>query len=132
MMTFIKQFHEGVIVTLHFWFMTYDLLFFSFIRMSANNHVFVEWEERIISKERGNRVVHYYLNESNGNSVLAIVGTEKSLRHMIYVLSEDFVINYGCTTTVRAGTKWRTRRDVVEWLMSIVSRGQPISTTPGM
>lgn len=112
MMTFIKQFHEGVIVTLHFWFMTYDLLFFSFIRMSANNHVFVEWEERIISKERGYRVVHYYLNESNGNSVLAIVGIEKSLRHMIYVLSEDFVINYGCTITVRAGTKWRARRDV--------------------
>ncbi|CAI9760233.1 unnamed protein product [Fraxinus pennsylvanica] len=109
---------------------TWFSVFLCFIRMSANNHVFVAWEERIISKEKGNRVVHYYLNESNGNSVIAVVGTEKSLRHMIYVVSEDFVIYYGCTRTVRAGAKWRARRDVVEWLTSIVSRGQPISTTP--
>ncbi|KAL2473511.1 agenet domain-containing protein/bromo-adjacent-like proteiny (BAH) domain-containing protein [Forsythia ovata] len=96
--------------------------------MSANNHVLMAWEERIISQEKGNRVVHYYLKDSNANSVLAVVGTERSVRHMIYVVTEDFIRVYGCTRTVHVGTKWRARRDVVEWLSSIVSRGEPIST----
>ncbi|XP_073147019.1 uncharacterized protein [Henckelia pumila] len=83
---------------------------------------FKAWEERVISPEKGNRVIHYYLKDS----VLAVVGTERSIRHMIYVVSEDFISIYGSTTRVHAETKWRSRREVVEWLTSVVSRSAPV------
>ncbi|KAL3519284.1 hypothetical protein ACH5RR_017433 [Cinchona calisaya] len=89
--------------------------------MVLSNQVFVSWEERIISQEKGNRVVHYYLRESSENSILAVVGTERSIRHMIYVVTEDFVDAYGFTGIVTARTKWRARREVVEWLTELVS-----------
>lgn len=91
-----------------------------------NCQAFESWEERVISPEKGNRVVHYYLKDSTGNSVLAVVGTERSIRHMIYVVSEDFIYIYGSTTRVHAETKWRARREVVEWLTSVVSRSAPV------
>ena len=54
--------------------------------MAVNNRCFVEWKEQFVSQERGNRVVHYYLKDSAGESVLAVVGTERSVRHMCYVV----------------------------------------------
>lgn len=89
--------------------------------MVLNNQVFVAWEERIISQEKGKRVVHYYLRESSAKSILAVVGTERSIRHMIYVVSQGFVDAYGFTGIVTAGMKWRARREVVEWLTELVS-----------
>nr|XP_027089503.1 uncharacterized protein LOC113710599 [Coffea arabica] len=89
--------------------------------MVLNDQVFVAWEERIISQEKGNRVVHYYLQQSSEDTVLAVVGTERSIRHMTYVVSKGFVDAYGFTGIVTAGTKWRARRDVVEWLTKLVS-----------
>ncbi|KAK1306820.1 hypothetical protein QJS10_CPA10g01817 [Acorus calamus] len=85
---------------------------------------FVEWEERFVSQERGNRVVHYFLKDSEGESVLAVVGTERSLRHMVYVVPEEFSRAHG--TYERAaglppGFKWRSRREVVDWLTSLLS-----------
>ncbi|KZV51242.1 hypothetical protein F511_05899 [Dorcoceras hygrometricum] len=40
---------------------------------------------------------------------------------MTYAVSEDFVYIYGSTTSVHTETKWRARREVVEWLTSLVS-----------
>ncbi|KAL3521828.1 hypothetical protein ACH5RR_014662 [Cinchona calisaya] len=57
-------------------------------QMFLHNQVFITWEERIISQEKGNR---------------------------------DFVDAYGYMGTVTAGTKWRARREVVEWLTELVS-----------
>ncbi|XP_073055971.1 uncharacterized protein [Primulina eburnea] len=91
-----------------------------------NCQAFKSWEERVISSEKGNRVVHYYLKGSAGNSVLAVVGTERSIRHMVYVVSEDFIYIYGSTTRIHCETKWRARREVVEWLTSVVSRSAPV------
>lgn len=90
--------------------------------MFLHNQVFVAWEERIISLEKGNRVVNFYLTDSCGNSVLAVVGTERSIRHMIYIVSQDFVDAYGYMGIATAGTKWRARREVVEWLTELVSK----------
>lgn len=89
--------------------------------MVSQNQVFVAWEERIISHEKGNRVVHFYLKESCENSILAVVGTERSIRHMIYIVSQDFADAYGYMGIVTAGTKWRARREVVEWLTELVA-----------
>ncbi|KAL5197869.1 hypothetical protein ABZP36_001381 [Zizania latifolia] len=83
---------------------------------------FVRWREEFVSQERGSRVVHYYLEDVAGESHLAVVGTERSLRHMLYVVSEDFREAQGCGgVDGGAGTlarKWRSRREVVDWLSS--------------
>uniref|UniRef100_A0A5B7B527 BAH domain-containing protein n=1 Tax=Davidia involucrata TaxID=16924 RepID=A0A5B7B527_DAVIN len=90
--------------------------------MAANSHCFVEWKEQFVSKERGNRVVHYLLKDVSGNSILAVVGTERSVRHMFYVVSEEFLNVYGTENSVHAGYRWRSRREVVNWLTSMLSK----------
>jgi hypothetical protein len=51
---------------------------------------FVRCREEFLSQEKGSRVVHYYLEDNAGVPRLAVVGKERSLRHMLYVVSEDF------------------------------------------
>ncbi|CAE6242413.1 unnamed protein product [Arabidopsis arenosa] len=90
--------------------------------MCENDHHFVEWKEHFVSQERGNRVVHYFLKDSAGESILAVVGTERSVRHMFYVVSEEFVRIHGSENSIHAGFKWRSRREVVDWLTSMLSK----------
>ncbi|KAF8410852.1 hypothetical protein HHK36_003389 [Tetracentron sinense] len=90
--------------------------------MSVKSHGFVEWEEKFVSQERGNRVVHYFLKDSAGSSVLAVVGTERSLWRMHYVVSEEFLQVYGSEKEVKACFKWRSRREVVAWLTLWLSK----------
>ncbi|OAY80782.1 hypothetical protein ACMD2_07072 [Ananas comosus] len=82
---------------------------------------FVKWREEFVSQERGSRVVHYYLEDSSGGSHLAVVGTERSLRHMLYVVSEEFYRTYASEKLVVSSLKWRSRREVVDWLASFLS-----------
>jgi len=91
------------------------------VRMAADTVEFVSWEEHIISQERGNRVVHYFLKDSSGNLILAVQGTERSVRHMIYVVSDEFIDKYESMNYVNSSTKWRARRDVIDWLSRLVS-----------
>ncbi|KAL7142870.1 hypothetical protein ABFS83_08G153700 [Erythranthe nasuta] len=105
---------------------------FCILRMSENQ-VLKAWEERVISSEKGNRIIHYILKDSTGDSLLAVVGKERSINHMCYTVSEEFLHAMGPTSTVHSSTKWRSRRDVVEWLVSLVSKNGPIvanSTNP--
>lgn len=89
---------------------------------SSNDHCFVEWKEQFVSKERGHRVVHYFLKDVSGESILAVVGTERSVRHMFYVVSEEFLKAYAGEDSVYAGFRWRSRREVVNWLTSMLSK----------
>lgn len=91
-------------------------------RMSEDNQGFVAWEEHIVCNERGNRVIHFYLKDVSGDSVLAVIGTERSVRHMTYVVSDEFMRLHGFEKSIIACTKWRARREVVDWLTSLVSR----------
>ncbi|PPD94062.1 hypothetical protein GOBAR_DD08927 [Gossypium barbadense] len=90
--------------------------------MSGNGHCFVEWKEEFVSQERGNRVVHYFLKDSVGESIRAVIGTERSVRHMFYIVAEEFVKVYGAEHSIHAGFKWRSRREVVDWLTSMLSK----------
>ncbi|KAE8680267.1 Pectin lyase-like superfamily protein [Hibiscus syriacus] len=90
--------------------------------MSGNGHCFVEWKEEFVSQERGNRVVHYFLKGSSGESIRAVIGTERSVRHMFYIVAEEFVEVYGADHSIHAGFKWRSRREVVDWLTSMLSK----------
>ncbi|XP_076895507.1 uncharacterized protein LOC143548147 isoform X2 [Bidens hawaiensis] len=90
--------------------------------MAANSQCFVEWKEHYVSKEKGKRVVHYFLKDVSGESVLAVVGTERSIRHMLYVVAEDFLKVNEADKSVNAGYRWRSRREVVNWLTSRLSK----------
>lgn len=111
-MPFLKSTASGVLLTL------VGIL----LKMTVNDRCFVEWKEQFVSQERGNRVVHYYLKDSGGESVLAVVGTERSVRHMCYVAAEEFLEICGKEGCVPAGFKWRSRREVVDWLTSMLSK----------
>ena len=100
--------------------------------MTGNGHFFVEWKEQFVSQERGHRVVHYFLKDSAGESVLAVVGTERSVRHMFYVVAEEFVRVYGAKNSIHAGFKWRSRREVVDWLTSMLSKQQLLGDRSSM
>lgn len=90
--------------------------------MAASGQCFVEWKEQFVSKERGKRVVHYLLKDISGESILAVVGTERSVRHMFYVVSEEFLKVNGAENSINAGYRWRSRREVVNWLTSMLSK----------
>ncbi|KAL9235249.1 hypothetical protein vseg_010025 [Gypsophila vaccaria] len=98
---------------------------------SENEACFLEWIEEFVSQERGSRVVHYLLKDSEGNSVLAVVGTERSLRHMVYVVADEFLTYSGTDNPIQAGFKWRSRREVVDWLTSMLAK-QENSEYPGI
>lgn len=100
--------------------------------MTGNSHCFVEWKEQFVSQERGNRVVHYFLKDSTGESIRAVVGTERSVRHMFYVVAEEFLQAYGKESSIHAGYKWRSRREVVDWLTSMLSKQNVHGDRSGM
>ncbi|TKY69370.1 hypothetical protein E2542_SST05643 [Spatholobus suberectus] len=85
---------------------------------SCERSVYVSWEEVFVSSDKGRREVHYLLKRRGGGSDLAVVGKEKSLRHMSY------------RYTIRGASlgpylKLKSRREVVEWLDSVVSDSSP-------
>ncbi|KAM7263678.1 hypothetical protein ACFE04_001361 [Oxalis oulophora] len=92
--------------------------------MSADDPDFVAWEEHIVCHQRGSRVVNYYLKDADGNSVLAVLGTEKSVRHMLYVISGNFIKAYESKNFISPSTKWRAKRHVVDWLTSMTSKNR--------
>ncbi|KAF5198744.1 Agenet domain-containing protein / bromo-adjacent domain-containing protein [Thalictrum thalictroides] len=92
---------------------------------AANVGGFLEWKEVFISQVKGSRVVHYYFTDTAGNSILAVVGTERSLRHMVYVVADEFYQLYGTERNITAGFKWRSKREVVEWLTSSLLKQHP-------
>lgn len=105
--------------------------FGAFRRMAENGVSFVEWKEEYVSQERGGRIVHYILKDSCGESILAVVGTERSLRHMVYVVAEEFLSYSGTDNPVQAGFKWRSRREVVDWLTSMLAKQQQADSPSG-
>ncbi|KAM0908045.1 hypothetical protein ACQ4PT_015715 [Festuca glaucescens] len=100
----------------------------------------MQWEEVVVSNDRGRRLVHYYLRGAGGASggeerELAVVGRERSPRHMSYAVQGRFLRSLAAAgdgsaspspsqspaAAEGAPRKWRSRREVVDWLSSLVS-----------
>ncbi|KAK7407555.1 hypothetical protein VNO78_09508 [Psophocarpus tetragonolobus] len=79
-----------------------------------NTTVYVSWEEVFLSTDKGRREVHYFLKRRGGGSDLAVLGKEKTLRHMSY----RYAIR---NASFRPCFKLRSRREVVDWLDSLLS-----------
>ncbi|KAH0991140.1 hypothetical protein GBA52_002623 [Prunus armeniaca] len=82
---------------------------------------FVRWDEVFVSSDKGRREVHYYLKRSDGSSDLAVVGKEKSLRHMSY----HYAFRNRSLFSMSSLVKLKSRREVVDWLNSVVSDTSP-------
>nr|XP_010932610.1 uncharacterized protein LOC105053217 [Elaeis guineensis] len=117
--------------------------------MEEMGKVFVGWEEEVVSNDKGRRVVHYYLQDAAGGMDLAVVGREKSVRHMSYAVPGQFLRSLlalrpdhhllaaassssGCSPSSSSGLslRWRTRREVVDWLSSLVSDSVSYGLSP--
>lgn len=102
-------------------------------RMADNqNQVQRVWEERVICQAKGRRIVHYILRDSTRNSLLAVVGIERSINHMMYTPTRDYLHAFGYTRKVHAGTRWKSRKVVTRFLKSVASRGGSIFPVPSM
>ncbi|XP_019180424.1 PREDICTED: uncharacterized protein LOC109175594 isoform X3 [Ipomoea nil] len=87
---------------------------------AAKAPVYVSWDEVCLSTDKGRKEVHYYLKRRDGLSDLAVVGTEKAMRHISYhyAIKGMSLLSVSNSSSL---SKLRTRREVVDWLNSIVS-----------
>uniref|UniRef100_A0A5B6ZQB1 BAH domain-containing protein n=1 Tax=Davidia involucrata TaxID=16924 RepID=A0A5B6ZQB1_DAVIN len=86
---------------------------------ASMSSAFVRWEEVYVSSDKGRREVHYYLKRRNGTSDLAVIGREKSLRHMSYhyAIRDRSLLSISPSSSL---LKLRSRREVIDWLNSII------------
>lgn len=83
---------------------------------------YVSWEEVFVSSDKGRREVHYFLKRRDGASDLAVIGKEKSLRHMSYHYA---IRDRALLPSSSSLSKLKSRREVVDWLNFIVSGAYP-------
>ncbi|OMP06770.1 hypothetical protein COLO4_07905 [Corchorus olitorius] len=98
---------------------------------SSSTAAYVSWDEVNVSTDKGRREVHYYLKRRDGISDLAVIGKEKSLRHMSYHFA---IKNRSLFFSNTPFYKLKTRREVVYWLESVVSDSssrEPYSSVGG-
>lgn len=83
---------------------------------------YVDWEEEVVSNEKGRREVHYYLRRSDdGGRDLVVVGKDRSTRHMTYryrIKDNKLLLSI---LNGFSREKLRSRREVVDWLNSILT-----------
>ncbi|CAJ1932329.1 unnamed protein product [Sphenostylis stenocarpa] len=84
------------------------------VTTSCEKSVYVSWEEVLVSSDKGRREVHYLLKRRGGAADLAVVGKEKTLRHMSYRYATR-------SASLGPYVKLKSRREVVDWLDSVVS-----------
>lgn len=87
---------------------------------------YVSWEEVNVSSDKGRREVHYYLKRMDGGLDLAVIGKEKSLRHMSYHYA---VRNRSVLLSMGTSLKLKSRREVIDWLNSIISDSHPLESS---
>lgn len=102
--------------------------------MGSEFKFWVRWEEEMVSNDRGRREVHYYVRDGGGGRDLAVVGREKSARHISYAVPAKFVQSLvrlsdaasssavkPAVAALPSDLKLRSRRQVVDWLSLLVS-----------
>ena len=83
---------------------------------------YAAWEEVAASTEKGRREVHYYLRRcGSGGRDLVVVGKEKTARHMSYRYRIGDGKLVPSILSCASRVKLRSRREVVDWLESIIS-----------
>ncbi|CAI7900351.1 unnamed protein product, partial [Closterium sp. NIES-53] len=84
---------------------------------------YASWQEIPVRLTRGNRLLHFVLHTVDGDAVLAAVGVERSVRHMIFTIPETFRYPIGAKKVPKS--KYRTRRELEGWLESLIRLTPP-------
>ncbi|KAK9116089.1 hypothetical protein Sjap_015036 [Stephania japonica] len=93
--------------------------------MEMASQQYVEWQELMVSKEKGRREVQYLLKRRDSDSWdLGVVGKERTQRHMSY--------RYAIPDRNPSWPKLKSRRDVLDWISSIVSDLPSHSSLPSL
>lgn len=80
-----------------------------------SQRVYVKWREVFVLSERGRKEVRYYLKRRDGVSDLVVVGKERrDLKVYRYNIRETSLVG-------QADFKLKSRKDVIEWLNSVIS-----------
>lgn len=83
---------------------------------------FCSWEERIVSAKKRERKVGFFLkNIGSGEYTLAIIGKQSIVGHMSYDVYGSFARNYASHLSPRQALKWSTKREVVDWLSTLIT-----------
>lgn len=82
----------------------------------SSSAAYVSWEEVVVSQERGHRLVHYVLRRGDGGRDVAVLGKERSLRHISYRYTSKIRSIFSADMLVEL----RSRKDVVDWCNSII------------
>jgi hypothetical protein len=51
-----------------------------------------------------------------------VVGTERNFRHVSYAIQEEFMALVGVEKSDALASKWRSKREVIEWLKSFTRK----------
>ncbi|KAJ7943178.1 Bromo adjacent-like domain protein [Quillaja saponaria] len=89
-------------------------------RLTSPSSEYVSWEEKFVVSDKGRKEVHFFLKRRDGSSDLAVIGKEKSLRHLSY----HYAIQIQALVSMRTSSmplKLKSRSEVIDWLNSIVS-----------
>ncbi|CAA0808999.1 agenet domain-containing protein / bromo-adjacent homology (BAH) domain-containing protein [Striga hermonthica] len=88
---------------------------------------YVDWEEVVVSSEKGRREVRYYLKRGGGGGGrdLVVVGKEKIARNMSYRYKIKNNKLLPSVLNRSPSLKLRSRREVMDWLNSIISGEHP-------
>ncbi|XP_017228744.1 uncharacterized protein LOC108192420 [Daucus carota subsp. sativus] len=83
---------------------------------------FSSWEERIISAKKRERKVGYFLKNIGSNKyTLAVIGKQSIVGHMSYDVYGSFARNHASHLPPRQDLKWNTKREVVDWLSTLIT-----------
>ncbi|KAL8099424.1 uncharacterized protein LOC141687009 [Apium graveolens] len=83
---------------------------------------FSSWEERIISAKKRERKVGFFLkNIGSGKCTLAVIGKQSIVGQMSYDVYGSFARKYASHLSPRQSLKWSTKREVVDWLSSLIT-----------
>lgn len=50
---------------------------------------------------------------------------------MTYTVTDDYIRVFGSTTTVQAGTNWKSRKELMKFLESVTKSGGPLFAISG-
>lgn len=83
---------------------------------------FSAWEERIISAKKRERKVGFFLkNIGSGKYTLAVTGKQSIVGQMSYDVYGSFARNHASHLSPRQSLKWSTKREVVDWLSTLIT-----------
>ncbi|KAJ0430885.1 hypothetical protein HanHA300_Chr17g0674201 [Helianthus annuus] len=90
---------------------------------------YVNWQQVCSTNNRGRKEIRFYLKRPSGTYDLAVIGKQKKLGHRLNTpSSSEYRFRYAnrdelMLSSLNLPSKLRSRREVIDWLNSVVVSG---------